>query len=388
MIGVTGTNGKTSCTHWLAQCFNALGKKTAVIGTLGNGFLGELQETSNTTPDAAEIHGKLAEYLAAGAQCVAMEVSSHGLDQGRVNGIAFDLAMFTNLSRDHLDYHKDMEDYAQAKAKLFDWSSLRNAIINLDDSFGAQLTEKLKKRNSQTLTYGLKKADICTSNLKLSSLGIEMHVKALSGTAELSSELLGEFNASNLLGSLGILLASGISLENAAQVLSEVKSVAGRLERVGDATTPAIVIDYAHSPDALEKVLQTLRRILNPNARLICVFGCGGERDKGKRPVMGRIATSLADKVFITSDNPRSEDPRQIIKEITSGASGNYRVIEDRQEAIQQSVEGANVADILLIAGKGHEQYQEIAGKKYPFSDVAVAQSALRAWKKKRGINA
>jgi UDP-N-acetylmuramoyl-L-alanyl-D-glutamate--2,6-diaminopimelate ligase len=160
------------------------------------------------------------------------------------------------------------------------------------------------------------------------------------------------------------------------------------MERVGDINTPAIVIDYAHSPDALEKVLQTLRRILNPNARLICVFGCGGERDKGKRPVMGRIATSLADKVFITSDNPRSEDPRQIIKEITSGASGNYRVIEDRQEAIQQSVEGANVADILLIAGKGHEQYQEIAGKKYPFSDVAVAQSALRAWKKKRGINA
>jgi UDP-N-acetylmuramoyl-L-alanyl-D-glutamate--2,6-diaminopimelate ligase len=388
MIGVTGTNGKTSCTHWLAQCFNALGKKTAVIGTLGNGFLGELQETSNTTPDAAEIHSKLAEYLAAGAQCVAMEVSSHGLDQGRVNGIAFDLAMFTNLSRDHLDYHKDMQDYAQAKAKLFDWPNLSNAIINLDDSFGAQLTDKLKKRNSKTLTYGLTKADICTSNLKLSPLGMEMEIKALHGSAKLSSGLLGEFNASNLLGSLGILLASGVSLENAAQVLGKVKSVAGRMERVGDINTPAIVIDYAHSPDALEKVLQTLRRILNPNARLICVFGCGGERDKGKRPVMGRIATSLADKVFITSDNPRSEDPRQIIKEITEGASGDYRVIEDRQEAIQQSVEGANAADILLIAGKGHEQYQEIAGKKYPFSDVAVAQSALRSWKKNREANA
>lgn len=386
VIGVTGTNGKTSCTHWIAQCFNELGKKTAVIGTLGNGFLDDLQETTNTTPDAADVHGKLAEYLAAGAQCVAMEVSSHGLDQGRVNGIAFDLAMFTNLSRDHLDYHRNMEEYAAVKATLFDWPSLSNAIINLDDSFGAKLASKLESRGSKKIGYGLRSGEVNATHCQLDSRGIKMDVKTPWGHTKLESPLLGEFNVSNLLGTLSVLLASDVDLQQATRVLTKVKSVSGRMQRIGDADTPTIVVDYAHSPDALEKVLQTLKHVLHADARLICVFGCGGDRDKGKRSEMGRIASTIADSVYITSDNPRSENPGQIIKHIAEGAKGSYQIVEEREQAIREAIKFANQKDILLIAGKGHEEYQEIMGNKFPFSDIKVAQAALYDWKKMNGV--
>ena len=383
MVGVTGTNGKTTCSHWLAQAFTALGRQSAVVGTLGNGLLSSLSKTSNTTPDAIVLHGLLADYLAQKAKVVAMEVSSHGLDQGRVNGVAFDIAVFTNLTRDHLDYHGDMQAYGEAKKKLFAWDGLKTAVLNRDDAFGAKLAAELTAQGKSVMTYGLNKDfaganDIAVKSMQLTDKGMRLDVTTPKGDATISANVIGKFNAYNLLAVLASLLSSDVALADAVQALSNIKPVAGRMQQCGGGIHPLIVVDYAHTPDALEQVLKSLRAQLTANAELICVFGCGGDRDQGKRPLMGKVASGLASRLIVTSDNPRSESPASIIQAVMAGAGEKATSIECRADAIKQAIKTAKKGDVVLIAGKGHEDYQEIAGVKYPFSDMQVAQETLQ----------
>ena len=385
IIGITGTNGKTSVSLWIAQCLSLLGQKSAVLGTIGNGMVTasntSLAVSSNTTPDAILLQAMLANFASQNAKAAVMEVSSHGLDQGRVNGVDFDIAVLTNLSRDHLDYHQTMEAYADAKQALFAWPSLACSVVNADDSFGQEVAAKLMTQHKPLLTYGLEAGDVLGSDLQLQQQGISMRVTTPQGVAQLSAPVLGRFNAYNLLAVLATLLALDISLADAVAVIKKIKPVPGRMQQLGGAELPLVVIDYAHTPDALEKVLATLREQMEPSSKLICVFGCGGERDAGKRPLMGAIATALADEVIITADNPRNEDSASIIHQIVTGLNGFYRIELDRNAAIHLGVATAHAGDIVLVAGKGHEDYQEIAGVKLPFSDVAVAKMALGKYK-------
>ena len=392
MVGVTGTNGKTSCSHWIAQSFGALSRKSALIGTLGNGFPGALQPTLNTTPDAICLHGLLADYLAQGAQSVAMEVSSHALEQGRVSGVKYDVALLTNLSRDHLDYHGDMQHYAAAKRRLFDGRQLKYAVLNLDDAFGAELAAQMDDAEVEVVGYGLSDAALALAERlglrmvyggapQMDAQGIHLQVHSSWGGAALHSPLVGRFNAENLLGVLAVLLVSGVTLDDAVRELAQAHAVPGRMQTLGGNGRPSVVVDYAHTPDALEKVLRALREVTD--GKLVCLFGCGGDRDRGKRPMMGTIAAKLADVCIVTSDNPRHEDPDEIIATIVSGMNEwNYRIIEDRAEAIAQAIHDAAAADTVLLAGKGHESYQEIMGVKHPFSDVDIARHALQTWHK------
>jgi UDP-N-acetylmuramoyl-L-alanyl-D-glutamate--2,6-diaminopimelate ligase len=375
VIGVTGTNGKTSCTQWIAQALNQLTRKTAIIGTLGNGIPPDLHYTGNTTPDATLVQAALREYHDADAQAVAMEVSSHGLDQGRVHGVQFDIAVLTNFTQDHLDYHGDMASYAAVKSRLFNWSGLRYAILNIDDELGRQLAMQTA---AKVVSYGFSAADVRGSDLQLSLTGLSMQVDTPWGSGRLTSVLLGRFNAHNLLASLAVLLVSDVPFADALRTLGQSHAVAGRMQTLGGDSQPLVVVDYAHTPDALEKVLQTLRE-LNPAGQLWCVFGCGGDRDVGKRPLMGAVASRYADKLILTSDNPRSEDPLAIIAAIRAGTDGLASVVLDRAQAINSVIQQARAGDVVLIAGKGHEDYQEVAGVKQPFSDVTVAQVALQA---------
>ncbi len=375
MIGVTGTNGKTSCSHWLAQCLTKLQRKAAVIGTLGNGFPSALSEAINTTPDPIVLQARLAEYLQQGAAAVAMEVSSHGLAQGRVNGIKFDVAVLTNLSRDHLDYHGSMELYAAAKAQLFDWPQLACTVLNADDAFGAQLAREQVAKGRRVLTYGIENGDVTSTALRLDEAGVKMSIASPWGAVQVSAPVLGRFNAYNALAVLAALLASDVPLNAAAAALREIRAVPGRMQQLGGGEQPLVVVDYAHTPDALEKVLASLRE--QCRGRLLCVFGCGGNRDKGKRPLMGEVVSRLADSAIVTSDNPRHEEPRAIIGEIVSGMAGNYRIEEDRAAAIDNAIREARPGDIVLLAGKGHEAYQQIGDNKLPFSDSEVAQRVL-----------
>ena len=377
MVGVTGTNGKTSVAHWVAQAFSHLGRKTAVIGTVGNGFPAALTPALNTTPDAIELQQRLAFYRQQGATACAMEVSSHGLAQGRVNGTAFNVAVLTNLSRDHLDYHGDMESYADAKAQLFNWPGLGWLVLNLDDAFGQRLESGA--RHAHVAGYGFQRGAVVGEKLRLTQSGLHLQVRTDWGHAELNAPLLGRFNAANLLAVLTTLLVSDARLDDACQALQHIQPPPGRMQTLGGAAHPLVVVDYAHTPDALEKVLATLREIVS-DSRLICVFGCGGNRDTGKRPLMWRAASLGADEVWITSDNPRNEDPRRVIDDILAGTTGKPHVEPDRARAIFEAIGGAHQGDVVLIAGKGHEDYQEVAGERLPFSDVAVARKALEAW--------
>ncbi|HLP98335.1 MAG TPA: UDP-N-acetylmuramoyl-L-alanyl-D-glutamate--2,6-diaminopimelate ligase [Sideroxyarcus sp.] len=393
MVGVTGTNGKTSCSHWLAKTFSALGRKSALLGTLGNGFPGALQATANTTPDALLVHGLLADYMQQGAQAAVMEVSSHALTQGRVNGVHYDVALLTNLTRDHLDYHGDMQSYAAAKRRLFDWAELKHAVLNLDDEFGAELAQSLQDAEVEVVGYGLNDESLKLAErlgirmvygelTQMDAQGLALRLHTSWGAAPLQSKLIGRFNASNLLGSLAVLLVSGVHLEDAVRELGLQKAVAGRMQTLGGKDKPSVVVDYAHTPDALEKVLGTLREVTEPSGgKVICVFGCGGDRDRGKRPMMGTVASRFADVRIVTSDNPRSEEPGAIIDAIVMGMQGEYQVIEDRAKAIAQAIRKAQVIDTVLIAGKGHEDYQEIAGVRHPFSDSEIARRELSMWK-------
>jgi UDP-N-acetylmuramoyl-L-alanyl-D-glutamate--2,6-diaminopimelate ligase len=382
MIGVTGTNGKTSVAHWVAQALSQANRKTAVIGTVGNGFPGALTPTFNTTPDAIELQQRLALFRRHGATACAMEVSSHGLAQGRANGTTFNVAVLTNLSRDHLDYHGDMDRYADAKARLFNWPGLEWAVLNLDDPFGQRLESET--RPARVAGYGFQRGAVVAERLRLSQAGLHLKLRTDWGNAELDAPLLGRFNAANLLAVLTTLLVSEVKLDDACRALAHITPPPGRMQTLGGRAHPLVVVDYAHTPDALEKVLATLREIVS-GGRLVCVFGCGGNRDKGKRPLMGQAAARGADEVWITSDNPRNEDPRQIIDEILAGAGGAksghpVHVEPDRSRAIFEAIGGAHQGDVVLIAGKGHEDYQEIAGERLSFSDVVVANKALEAW--------
>ncbi len=375
--GVTGTNGKTSCSQWIAAALSSSGAKAAVIGTLGAGFPGELAELANTTPDALEIHRTLKDFFAQGAKAAALEVSSHGLVQGRVNGVAFDCALFTNLSHDHLDYHGTMEAYAEAKARLFDTAGLSAAVLNLDDVVGVQYARRLEGRGVRIIGYSLSGTRNTGEFIAaLRAADGEMDLDTSWGRATLRINQLGRFNMANALGVLGCLMAYGISFPAAIQRLGELPAVPGRMQQIG--ARPLAVIDYAHTPDALEKVMQALRPLAaQRGGKLIAVFGAGGDRDAAKRPLMGAVAARLADRAVVTSDNPRSEDPLKIISQIASAMPQPHLVEADRARAIELAVAQAGSSDIILVAGKGHETYQEIGGQRLPFSDAAVARAAL-----------
>jgi UDP-N-acetylmuramoyl-L-alanyl-D-glutamate--2,6-diaminopimelate ligase len=384
MVGVTGTNGKTSCTHWIAQAAEVCGRRAAIVGTLGLGRVGALAPAANTTPDVCVLHESLAQFRRAGIALVAMEVSSHGLDQGRVNGVEFDVALFTNLTRDHLDYHGTMAAYGQAKAKLFAWPGLAAAVVNADDPFGQGLIDAARARGKRVLSYGLAGADIVATNVAIANGALQLSIVTPAGRGRVQTRIVGGFNAYNLLGVLGVLLASDVPLRDALDALAALTPPPGRMQRAGGGLHPLIVIDYAHSPDALEKVLTALRPAVAEGRELVCVFGCGGDRDKGKRPEMGRIAATLADRIVVTNDNPRGEAPADIAEAIVHGirqsGTRRYRVELDRAAAIRDTIAGAARGDVVLIAGKGHETYQEAGGVRAPFSDATEAAAALAQW--------
>jgi len=390
--GVTGTNGKTSCSQWIAQAFNQLGRRCAVVGTLGNGFPGALETGANTTPDAAWLHGKLDEWYLDGARAVAMEVSSHGLEQSRVAGVEFDVAMFTNLTRDHLDYHGSMRQYRRAKERLFGWETLRWSLFNTDDRYGAPLARRAQRPGVNVVGYGFSPPPagsrlprVQGRNLRMGLDGIAFDAVTPWGSLRVKCAVLGRFNASNLLGTLTVLLASGAGLRDTERALRMLTPVPGRAQAFGGRGRPLVVVDYAHTPDALEKMLLTLRELLDRSTgaararggRLLCVFGCGGDRDRGKRPMMGRIATRRADAVIVTSDNPRREAPLQIIAEILQGASRDCRVIEARAQAVDAAIAVARAGDVVLVAGKGHEPYQDIGGVRHRYSDADAVRASL-----------
>jgi UDP-N-acetylmuramoyl-L-alanyl-D-glutamate--2,6-diaminopimelate ligase len=382
MVGVTGTNGKTSVTQLVAQALDLLGQHCGIVGTLGTGFHGALQSGRHTTPDPIAVQATLSDLRKAGARAVAMEVSSHGLDQGRATALAFDVAVLTNLSRDHLDYHGTMEAYAAAKAKLFAWADLRCRVINLDDEFGRTLAAE--KRESRLITYSLEdsSAYLYCRDARFDDDGVRATLVTPQGQHLLRSSLLGRFNLSNVLAAVGALLGLDYALDEILKVLPQLQGPAGRMQRLGGGTAPLVVVDYAHTPDALEKVLTALRP--HAKGRLLCLFGCGGDRDRGKRPLMAEVVERLADGVLVTDDNPRSEAPQQIFDDIRPGFSQlqAVRFLEGRGQAIAEIVASATADDVIVLAGKGHEDYQEINGERQPFSDLEAATQALAAWEK------
>ncbi|PPU94232.1 UDP-N-acetylmuramoyl-L-alanyl-D-glutamate--2,6-diaminopimelate ligase [Xanthomonas albilineans] len=381
MVGVTGTNGKTSIVQLLTQAWHVLGTCSGSIGTLGAGLYGRVLPTGFTTPLVLPLHALLAQLRDAGAQAVAMEVSSHALDQGRVDAVHFDVAVFTNLTRDHLDYHRDMAAYGAAKARLFAMPGLRAAVVNLDDTFGRELLHALDPalRRIGVSSRGRDGATVRAEALHLDARGIGFDLVVGTQRHALQSPLLGRFNVDNLLAVAGALYALDVPPVRIAATLAQLQPIRGRMNRLGGRDAqPLVVVDYAHTPDALEQALQSLRD--HAKGRLLCVFGCGGERDAGKRPQMAEIAQRLADHVFVTDDNPRGEDGERIVADILAGFDGMtaVQVQRERAQAIAAAIAMAGAEDIVLIAGKGHEPYQEIAGIKHPFDDTEVAAQALR----------
>jgi UDP-N-acetylmuramoyl-L-alanyl-D-glutamate--2,6-diaminopimelate ligase len=385
ITGITGTNGKTTCAYLLAQCLEKLGSQAAYMGTIGWGRIGSLAAPTLTTPDAVTLHRQLAQLRAAGVREVAMEVSSQALDQDRVAGVRFHSAAFTNLSRDHLDYHKTMSAYGAAKARLFDAAELQHIIINVGDAYGRELAGKLAGRVPLTAIWigagdsgWLAERALFAAQVTLDLRGISMQVDGSFGQAQVATRLLGRFNAENSLVVIACLLSLGTSLSAAAQALAECIAPPGRMEVVEPAARdkPVAVVDYAHTPDALAKALAALRE--HCKGALWCVFGCGGDRDPGKRSIMGGIADELADQIIVTDDNPRSENPQTITRAIVSGIKSRAaRVIHDRGEAIATALKEAGPDDMVLIAGKGHEDYQIYGATRRSFSDRREAQRYL-----------
>ncbi|MDR0564991.1 MAG: UDP-N-acetylmuramoyl-L-alanyl-D-glutamate--2,6-diaminopimelate ligase [Azoarcus sp.] len=388
VAGVTGTNGKTTVSQWTAQALEFLGCRCGVIGTLGNGFPGELTASLNTTPDAAELHRVLAGFVASGAQAAAMEVSSIGLDQGRLNGVRFDVALFTNLTRDHIDYHGSMQAYAEAKARFFGLPGVSAAVMNLDDEFGAREAARLAARGMRVIGYSLSERveavsgiqKLIGANLRVGRGSLCFDVLWENRRVALDVRLTGTFNASNMLAVIGGLLVRGDALDDIVRAVKTLAPPSGRMQFVGGGNEPLVIVDYSHTPDALAKALEASRETAESHqGRLICVFGCGGDRDPGKRPMMGDIAVRLADRVIVTSDNPRGEVPQKIIDDILKGTGAAAESVIERAEAIRMAVKEAANNDVVLVAGKGHEPYQEIAGKRIPFSDLEQATQALAA---------
>lgn len=388
VIGVTGTNGKTTSTYVLAQALTRLRKPCGVLGTIGYGFIPALTDCQLTTPDAVSLQKYIYQLKNEGAKAIAMEVSSHGLMQNRVNALEIKSALFTNLTQDHLDYHGTMEAYGRAKQKLFQFPSLERAVINADSPYGEKMLRAITKKipiASYTLQPSMNGTafkntlPICVTSLTLNHKGVIAKLDTAWGEGILRSPLLGEFNVSNLLGVLGELCLQGFSLEESLHALSFAMSAPGRMQRIGGIRTPQVIIDYAHTPDALEKALKAAR--VHCERRLWCVFGCGGDRDKDKRAKMGHIAGQYADRVVITSDNPRTEDPINIIDEIWQGMTVEQteKTIKetDRKTAIEYAIKHALPVDTILIAGKGHENYQIIGKELLPFSDAKIAAGFL-----------
>jgi len=393
VIGITGTNGKTSCSLFLAQVLSEQAQKAAVIGTLGNGVFGKLSKTANTTPDAISVQSTLASMHDQGVRHVAMEVSSHGLEQGRVNEVIFNTAVFTNLSRDHLDYHGDMQRYAQSKQRLFKMQGLRTAVLNVDDECGREFLTALPEQ-VQSVAYSLaNRSDeelssirqsimhlgcVKGSQVRFTEAGLQMHISSPWGDGELNCPIFARFNASNILAVLTTSLLAGIGLEDALFRISKLRSIPGRMQKLETgASHPDAIVDYAHTPDALRQALAATKE--HYPAKVWCVFGCGGDRDKGKRPLMGAVAAQLADHIILTDDNPRTESSADIIADIKTGIHehNSVHVEADRYKAITYALANAAKEDIVLIAGKGHEDYQLIGATSIPFSDEIVVRNFI-----------
>ncbi len=380
MVGVTGTSGKTSCTQFIAAALKQLNIACGVIGTLGSGLYGNIAPGSLTTPDAITLQKTLADFVQQGVTITAMEVSSHSLDQGRVNGLQFQIGMFTNLTRDHLDYHGTMAAYGAAKKRLFAQTDF--AVINADDPFGRELLAEQKTfiaLSTDPQNIAAYPADSCVvaTHIQLTDAGVRATISSPWGEGILQSSLVGHFNLSNLLAALSALCLLDIPLKDALRSLQSLTSVPGRMQTFGGNDKPLVVVDYAHKPDALEKVLQALRH--QCQGKLFCVFGCGGERDRGKRPLMAQIAEQYADQVIVTNDNPRHEDATQIVEEIMTGFVDKAKIIiqQDRSKAIHDVIQYAAKGDCILIAGKGAETYQQVGDVKIPFSDIEKVQEFL-----------
>jgi UDP-N-acetylmuramoyl-L-alanyl-D-glutamate--2,6-diaminopimelate ligase len=388
VAGVTGTNGKTTVAWLVSQCLRRLDRRCGYVGTLGAGFEPPFEEGALTTPACVELHGKLAALADRGATAVALEVSSHALEQNRIDGVHFDSALFTNLSRDHIDYHGDMHAYGEVKARLFLEREQRQRIVNVDTAFGRELAERCRALGAGRLvtvsTQGGSVPDACAGAERLfvhssapSGFGFAIEVAGTFGAGACRLPLAGEFNVANAMLALAQLVCWDVPLPAALAALAACEPPPGRLQRVAVAGGPAVYVDYAHTPAGLEAVLEALR--LHCTGNLWCVFGCGGDRDRGKRPLMGAAVVRLADRAVVTSDNPRNEDPDDIIAEVLAGTDGRAIAIADRAEAIRHAIREARDNDVVLIAGKGHENVQIIAGRRLPFSDWAFASDALRA---------
>ncbi len=387
VIGITGTNGKTTCAQMTAHVLESMGHKTGVMGTMGNGRYGDLVPTSNTTLDAISVHEHMANFRDQEMAYVVMEVSSHALDQGRVNEVAFDLAAFTNLSRDHLDYHGDMISYANAKKLLFKWPTLKHAVINADDAIGIEILNELDNeisRYSFSITaINAQEPDISvyTESVDFSDMGVRAELVTPWQEIALQTQLMGQFNLCNCLAVVTMLGALDFPLDDVIKGIASMKPVAGRMECFGVKHSPLVVVDYAHTPDALKHALNALKP--HTQHRLWCIVGCGGDRDRGKRPQMASIAEEYADYVVLTADNPRSEDVMDIINEMKQGLSPvSDSIIEpDRKQAIETTITRAVIGDVVLVAGKGHEAYQHVGKERLPFSDVETVEQLLQRGK-------
>jgi UDP-N-acetylmuramyl-tripeptide synthetase len=378
LIAITGTNGKTTVSQWLAQSYP---RPCAIIGTLGAGLPGHLVDTGFTTPEATTLMRALAEFADAEVQACTLEASSIGIEEGRLSGARVDVAVFTNLTRDHLDYHGTMEKYAAAKQKLFTWPRLRLAVVNLDDPFGAELaalsTASKVVGYTQSDTQIDRQGVIRAEEVIETPLGLRFTLSAPNGRARVETGLIGRYNLSNMLAVAAVLVDAGMTPKEVAARFADLVSPPGRLEKIGGDHEPLVVVDYAHTPDALENTLCALRASATARGgHLAVVFGCGGDRDHGKRRLMGEVATRLADRVVLTTDNSRSEDPKAILQDIRRGAP-SAEIIADRSSAIRRTIAAADSADVLLLAGKGHEAYQEASGVRTPFSDLDEARTAL-----------
>lgn len=418
VIGITGTNGKTSISHFIAQILETLGYSSAVMGTLGHGFLKKLQwvnQSTNTTLDPITTQQEMASYKKQGAQMVAMEVTSHALTQGRVEGLHFKTAIFTNLTRDHLDYHQNMSNYFAAKKRLFTELNPKNAVINLDDEYGQQLMQILADQSSQiqhprligftckleddtsdswaekqwagkeAKGLGKKYETILAKDMFFTETGIQAYIETPWGKGQLICPLLGRFNLSNVLAAVTALCLENIPLADVLKAVQQLKPVAGRMTTIQkEAGGPRVIIDYAHTPDALSEALQAMRLHLAETGTLHCVFGCGGDRDKGKRREMAAITETYADKIVVTQDNPRTENPDNIIQDIMQGFKDPQKIMieQDRKKAIRLAIQEAEAEDMILIAGKGHEHYQILGKEKIHFNDQEEALGALEVWER------
>jgi UDP-N-acetylmuramyl-tripeptide synthetase len=390
VVAITGTNGKTSTAWWVAQALNTLSKPASpaayacgLVGTLGIGTPGQMVFNGLTTPDPVLLQAQFAQMRSSGARACAIEASSIGLAEQRLAGTAVRVAVFTNLTQDHLDYHGNMATYWQSKRSLFDWAGLQSAVVNLDDAYGAELSQHCAARGVQVWTTSLLRTDatLWAQAIDYTDTGMQFVVNEGAQTAKVQCAVVGQYNVSNLLGVIAVLRSLGIDLAAACRAVSASTAVPGRMECVTAPGAPLVAVDYAHTPDALDKVLAAMRPMAHARGgQLWCVFGCGGDRDASKRPLMAAAAERGANTVVVTSDNPRSEQPEAIIAQIVSGfaSASRAKVQPNRALAIVQAVQQAQPEDVIVLAGKGHEDYQDIAGTKHPFSDVAHAQAALQ----------